>query len=272
VSPMRVRWCELQKALSPSICTRERLLRIRLATRQTRARVRVPHATLLVDLNDCEVGRHLYRERTYRPAESAALERLTPSGVVLEIGANLGYFTTLFAKRATHVHAIEPSPCSVSLLRANTSGLPNVTVWPGAVGEQAGSAVMYLAPQDTERADYPSLHDRRVPVAIRMVTGETLASRVSHVDFFRIDFEGFEVQVLRGLRHVLTANPKAPIAITFWPAGLAAARSTIQEFLDAIGPAAFHSLGPDGRELPLSSKWFTCQHPDHCQTLIAYRR
>ena len=116
---LRERSWSLQKALTPSrsVKPRERLLQLRLAANRPLVRVRVPHGSLQVDLRDRGVGRCIYRERAYEPAEKTlALTRLTPlGGIVLDIGANLGYYSTLLARRAARVFAVEPHPSTVAL-------------------------------------------------------------------------------------------------------------------------------------------------------------
>lgn len=79
-------------------------------------------ARLFVDLNDHD-GRMIYLEGVYEPEVSAfAQEVIRVGDTVLDIGANVGAHTILFASlvgAAGRVHAFEPFPLAADRLRAS---------------------------------------------------------------------------------------------------------------------------------------------------------
>jgi FkbM family methyltransferase len=121
---------------------------------------------------------------------------LDRSSVVLDIGANIGVMTRIFAKRAGHVHAFEPSPRALAMLRLNAP--PNATVHPFALGEEEG--VVEFA--ECEALDMSHIGEGDLQVPVRTVDSFGLTP-----DFIKIDVEGFEPQVLRGAAKTLAAGP-----------------------------------------------------------------
>src|SRR5262249_36832247 len=80
----------------------------------------------------------------YEPAETRFVEANVPrGGCVLDIGANIGYYTLLFARAvgpAGRVFAFEPEPENFDLLRQNvrSNGYENVRMENLAVADENG--------------------------------------------------------------------------------------------------------------------------------------
>lgn len=134
-------------------------------------------------------------------------------GVVLDLGANVGLFTVLVKslKKDATVLAFEPMPPTFKALQKNVElhGLTGVTPYPTALGTADETDVEFtyysFAPGNSTR--YPkeknSAFDRtatryRVPVA----TVSSVLSKhpeISEIDLVKMDIEGGEAGVLRGL-------------------------------------------------------------------------
>lgn len=119
---------------------------------------------------------------------------LTKDSVVLDIGANIGVTARIFAARAGHVHAFEPAPRALPLLKANTADLPNITIHQVALSDQTGTA--HFA--EREALDVSSLADEGIEVPMQTV--DSLGLRP---DFIKIDVEGYEHRVLMGAKETL---------------------------------------------------------------------
>lgn len=132
--------------------------------------------------------------------ESAA----RPGATVLDVGAFLGYFTQIAARRGASVIAIEPNPAVRALLergldRAGLTG--QVRVIGAALADAPGEAVLYLS----GGGDTASLHDhdtRSGEVSVPVLVGDEALDRAG-VDVVKIDVEGGEVAALRGLAGTL---------------------------------------------------------------------
>jgi len=146
------------------------------------------------------------RERLARGrSEFASLARLIkPGHVVIDIGANIGYTTAVFSDAPSKVvYAFEPDPDNFRCLARTLRGRNNVVLIQGGVGASDCSGVLRSVVSGGVKQHALS----RVEVC-----NDTQATSVSihSVDSFRrnidgviglvkIDVEGFEVEVLRGM-------------------------------------------------------------------------
>lgn len=158
--------------------------------------------------NDTEsVSAIIRNARGYAPVESAAIEAIlrracasSPPPLVLDVGANLGYFTLLAAAHGCRVRAYEPSITMSNIVRdaVSLNGFnERVTVVNAGVGATAGflrfaantnPALSRVVPDDASTAHLP-----RLPII-------TLANEITEdVLLIKMDTEGYEAQALQGL-------------------------------------------------------------------------
>lgn len=120
-------------------------------------------------------------------------------GLALDIGANIGNHSLYFARRFRRVHAFEPNPSTVDLLRFNSRWVDNVTVHPIGLGDEAGECELF---EDTENLGGSTIawgdgtSRRGIRVAVRRL--DELDLDVDRLCFVKIDVEGFEARVLQG--------------------------------------------------------------------------
>jgi len=130
-----------------------------------------------------------------------------PGSVFFDVGANVGHHTLFASRHAEMVHAFEPfEPVRRALLeKVAANGLANVTVHAFGLGD-ATEALPYAAPvganQGSGRFLQP-LEDAPAGDALPIVKGDEFAASLARLDMVKIDVEGFEPQVLGGLRETL---------------------------------------------------------------------
>lgn len=159
--------------------------------------VRLPWRDELGVTLDGQIGRGIARQGVYELATSEVLWRLTdPSDTALDVGANIGYFTSLLSSRAAAVIAFEPMPALRERLEENVTRWqrPSVTVDSRAVSSEAGEAQLAI-PSETAHAD---------GTATLVVTEAATAFSVQTTalppaDIAKIDVEGHEAAVLAGM-------------------------------------------------------------------------
>lgn len=133
------------------------------------------------------------RDRAYTPAELP----IGPADVVVDIGAHVGTFT-LHAARATAgaVHAYEPMPENVALLRRNVerNGAANVSVHQAAVGDREGSCRMRRGEYSVGGALAAIGGAAGAELEVPMVTLAAILreNRLERIDFLKVDCEGAE--------------------------------------------------------------------------------
>ena len=140
--------------------------------------------------------------------DAALLGAIRSDDIVWDIGANEGLYTEKFSRRVEpsgHVVAFEPSPRNVEVLRARFTDSTRVTICPVALADQTGIATFYANGSSDGTTD--SLVERTagaVPHQVEIRTGDEFLPRFPP-NVIKIDVEGFEPEVLRGLREVLVS-------------------------------------------------------------------
>jgi FkbM family methyltransferase len=165
----------------------------------------------------------LEADRERRIAE--LFERTVPAGgLVLDIGAHLGYFTLLAARRGADVIAFEPNPATLPYLRDSVSanGLEDhVTIVAKAVAGEAGRRSFF----PSVGGDMSSLHRTDAATGDIEVETTTVDAVVAGrpVDVVKMDVEGAELEALAGMGAVFAASPDLRLFAEWNPAALRAA-------------------------------------------------
>lgn len=188
---------------------------------------------------------------------------LRPGDTMVDVGAHVGTMT-LPAARAVgpdgRVIAIEPGPRAAALLRRSlhiNSLAGQVSVHVCAAGATAGEATLHLAPvlgentlvaaagspgPGAETAAGPG-GGATVRVALRPLDDIVPPrSAGGGVGVVKIDAEGYELEVWKGMRRILSENPELAVIIEFGPSHLARAGITPTAWLDTLRTPAFPSV------------------------------
>jgi FkbM family methyltransferase len=169
--------------------------------------VEIDGRVLFARANDPNIGSVILRDRQYEPHVTAVIKDLVQSGqTFVDIGANIGFFTSLAARLVGHVGkviAVEANPENVQILFACLirNGFTNVKVLPFAASDEqsihsleiGGSNATVAAPRD------PSASTQYVQ---SVILDRQLANE-GRIDVVKIDIEGFEVRAFRGFRDLL---------------------------------------------------------------------
>jgi FkbM family methyltransferase len=126
------------------------------------------------------------------------LASIRPDDCVWDIGANVGFYTERFSKLARHVIAFEP--VAENSRQIESKRMANVTCLQIALGDAAGEKPVFVdGPfSSVALAPYPGAPERTVKV----VCGDDLPS-LRQPAVVKIDVEGYEIEVIRGMRRVL---------------------------------------------------------------------
>jgi FkbM family methyltransferase len=167
------------------------------------------------NLRDREIG-HLIAKGSYEPEVEAVMRATIHDGMnVLDIGANLGFFSILMGKLVGHgqVHALEPFPTNYALLLRNIreNGLEDtVTAHQLAAYGTAGTAYIYFrADSYNDNLGSMFLADQQYhghsSVEVRCVRVDDLVSPDIPIHCVKIDVEGSELHALKGMKRILSA-------------------------------------------------------------------
>lgn len=139
--------------------------------------------------------------------DSAFCSALRAGDCVWDVGANVGYYTQLFADRVGrqgNVFAFEPSPVNYERLRKRCGHLDNIILYQFGLGKtdcmlsfQQGSDDLGATSRVVEKAD------EGMKVVIRSGASLINSGEALQPNAIKIDVEGYEVEVLVGLGRYL---------------------------------------------------------------------
>lgn len=157
--------------------------------------------------------------------QKALSQRLRPGQVFYDIGANVGFFTTLGGRIVGphgRVYGFEPFPTSAATARANASrnGFDHVKIIEAAVSNFQGEAVFDISATSTnfhllkagERYGETG-HAIKVPVT---TIDAQIAAGLSPPNLVMIDVEGAELDVLEGMRETLLTHRPTVLCEVHW--------------------------------------------------------
>ena len=149
-----------------------------------------------------------YRTDPDRTVLERFVKALRPDDVFWDVGAHVGVYSVLAAERlpSERVVAIEPHPENVERLRENLErNGRGATVRRLALDDECGRAELGVSsPDGTGAFGVLDRDSARRSVAVQTDRGDSLvADGVPAPTVLKIDVQGAELDVLRGLRHAL---------------------------------------------------------------------
>lgn len=173
-----------------------------------------------------------------------------PGALVIDVGAHVGNRVRAFRSLGASVIAVEPQPVFAELLHRLYGADDDVSIQAVACGAAPGEARLQLDPRhptlatlsrewvrtiDTHYADVGVRWSESHSVPVRTLD-QLIAQhhdRFGVPTFIKIDAEGYEAEILRGL-----TRPVRCISIEFLPAAIELAREAIEE-IERLGEYRF---------------------------------
>ena len=243
--------------------------------------------TLMLDLHD-DLCRSIYCFGTHEPDTTALLRRRFQDPrlqVIYDVGSNIGYYAITAAtmlQPGGEVEAFEPVPWIFERLKINllSNNLTNLRIHQIAVGQTTGTTTLFLphgyGAWSTNATLFPKLAKTfntlfaspGTPIDALEVRTESLDSFIDREglkppDLVRIDAEGAELDVLRGMKFTLTKY--APdLVFEVLPDWLCELRSFIKELgyeTYRIGPNGWLQKNPLGWDPGSNRDWYATKRP-----------
>jgi len=177
-----------------------------------------------VNPDDTIITRALVKRGVWEPLETAVLcESLKEGDTFVDVGANIGYYTLLAAKRVGpkgRVIAFEPEPTNFAILKRNVeaNGLTNVILEQKALSNQAGTLRLYIEPENKGGHKVFQFGDAKDFVEVEAVRlDDYLKTDRGRIDFVKIDTEGAEGAILEGMQDTLRTNNDVRLLVEFFP-------------------------------------------------------
>jgi len=186
----------------------------------------------------------------YEPHMRGLFQHLvTPGAVVVDVGANIGAHTLTLANlvgSTGRVLAFEPNPPIRGRLIRNLAlnGFDHVDVYEYALGDAEGQLSLRVPSSSSAESANPGLASlvaldtphELVPVRVRCFDELFQETKLRDLSMMKIDVQGFELHVLRGMRSVISQfSPPIVFEYEDWAWGKAGSSlSMVVEFFESL--------------------------------------
>ena len=193
----------------------------------------------------------------YERGDLDQLAKMVPEGAtVIDLGANVGYCTARFAEmvgRSGRVFSFEPSPACLENLRKLEASNPSgaITIIPKGAAESTRTTT-YFETERTISHGFGRLDDRpsdrhtitrEESVEVTSIDDFCETQNIEQIDFVKIDVEGAEVPVLRGMQKTFAAGMR-PLLLLEMTGGSKNEHEnqTIAQILEPLGYQSFRLI------------------------------
>lgn len=189
------------------------------------------------------IGEALYQTGIWEPQVTQAVRSIIRPGMtVVDVGADIGYFTLLFASLAKPgtVVAFEPIPSAHQMCKGNLerNGIANVMMLDCALGRETRTVIL-REPLNLSRIDLHSVgrSPGDIEVSLRRFDDLWAELALPRVDAVKIDVEGAEHEVLLGMEGTLRRD--RPLLIVEVHGGMlplfASSKAAVLTYLEGLG-------------------------------------
>ena len=176
--------------------------------------------------------------------ETQRLSILPPKPIIIDIGANIGQYSiavkSFFPK--AELYSVEPDPNVFKLLMNNTKSLKSITTYNYALASKTGSIDFYVNKEFSEWSSIIKQGYNVNKIRVKAIKGDTLFANLKYIDLLKIDVEGAELEVIRGLVKTLKKSKYLLIELSLSRNKIDPGSSTLLNFL-LFNNFYFYSVG-----------------------------
>ena len=165
---------------------------------------------------------------------------------ILDIGANIGYYTAIFSQLVGvngTVISIEPDEESYKYLSKSIDSFnyKNVFSFRLAASDTKQKLPLFISKDNRGDNRLYSTNQKRKSIIVECLTIDELLkeNKIENLDLIKIDVQGYEPKVLKGMRNIVKSSKKLIILSEFWPKGILEAGENPKEFLTTLRKMQF---------------------------------
>ena len=157
---------------------------------------------------------------TYEESEAKIMEeKIKVGNIVVDVGANIGLHTLNMARivgNTGRVFAFEPDPSNFEILEKNVkiNNYQNIILEQKAVGDKHGRTTLYQSDNPGNHRLFPLTKQAKGQIQVELTSLDKYfidSNLANKINFIKIDVEGFEFSVLKGMKNILKNNKKIKI-------------------------------------------------------------
>ena len=193
---------------------------------------------------DLGISSELIMFQTHEPLTTKLLSKELKKGMTcLDVGGNIGYYTLLESNIVGNngkVIAIEPSPVNFKHLKKNLSiqDAKNVDAYNFAAGDVDGEVNFLVYRESNGSFTIPDGETTDLPGELIKVPAKRMDTflnelNIEHVDFVRMDVEGYEHHIIEGMKNIIkNSKPMFQIEVHVTLLGKEGTKKFLKEFQD----------------------------------------
>lgn len=211
---------------------------------------------MIVDTRDVNLAPHLLLDGYWELWITNALQDLITTGMhVVEVGANVGYYTLLIAHKVGEtgkLTAFEANPAIFECLHRNVEingYLHRVALVNRAVTDRRGEITFRVPRRHLGNSSIVNFspeflrhyHDEVDEIEVTTTSlDEYFSEAQERIDLIKVDAEGSEPSIIDGLQSILCRNPTIKLVLEFAPALIHGAGRDPRTFLLSLQQQGFH--------------------------------
>ncbi len=187
--------------------------------------------------------------RTSSP-DADGFDFIQPGMLVFDVGANRGNYTKLFLQKGATVISIEPQKECIAFLKLRFAFSKKVEIVPFGAGAEPGEQKFLISSSDATSSMNPNWVDKvkaskrfsqwnvewKKSVTVQLTTLDLLMKKYGTPSYIKIDVEGFEMEVLKGL-----TQPVENISFEYTLPEMKNEAINCVNYLGSLGSYAFRS-------------------------------
>lgn len=198
-----------------------------------------------LDLKENSIHKQLILDGV-REQESTKIMKwfLHPDDVILEVGANIGYYVLIESSILSDqgfIYAVEPALDNIDLLKKNVklNNVRNIEINNMALSGKKGTAKLYMSKASNfySLGKVVGMHKSRKYVEVKTDTVDNFLENNRPITFLRMDIEGHEVEVINGMKKTLQSPHLKRMFIEIHPHNVPL--SKMQNFLTTLQDNGF---------------------------------
>lgn len=163
--------------------------------------IRLRDGIVLRAPDNVELWNHFNEIWFHKIYTSRGDREIKTGGTVIDVGANIGLFSTLAARTAAKVYGFEPFPPTFEWLQRNIqeNRLANITAFNCAVGAKPESRVLHVRPESTANSLFAGQNangSQKIVVKCTTLKEVFESNHLEKVDVLKLDCEGSEFEII----------------------------------------------------------------------------
>ncbi len=172
---------------------------------------------------------------------NALKEYIKPGMRVVDVGANIGFYSILFAKivgEKGSVHSFEPDKENFRHLISNSKKIKNIFANNLAVSDKTGKIKLYRCDINVDHQTYDN-GEGRVFTEIDSISMDDYFINGEPVDLIKTDTQGFDYFVIGGMKELIKKSKRLILTTEFWPFGLNKSGIDPEKFISLLEEMGF---------------------------------